>query len=182
MFESVPLPRDQDLSEPALILLAELPPLHIFRLLSIMPGIFPAYVGFAKAMYEGISDRKIRQIALLRAACKIDAKYLIHQYTLICKSLGVEDGEIKAILKENPVRRFNEKTNFLCKVADEITLNSKLCDETFHEFYSHFSIEEGTELLFFLSAVSMMGRFTNAARLPIEEISPLEGKQSFFPE
>jgi len=182
MFDSVPMPKDGQLPEPIRELLAELPPLHIFRMLANMPDVFPAYVGFAKAMYNGKFDRKLRQIALLRVAMKVPCKYLIAQYILVCKGLGVTDSEMKAIESENLVVSLDKEANFLCKVADELTLKSNLLEATFHEFYKRYPIEAGSELLLFLSAANMIGRFMNATRIQLEKTNPLEGHSSFFPD
>ncbi len=182
MFEYVPLPKDDQLSGPIREILAGLPELNIFRMFANMPNVLPAYVEFAKAMYNGKFDRKLRQIALLRAAGKIPSKYLIAQYVHVCAGLGVSNSEIEAILHENPVASLNAEANFLCKVADEITLKSNLLDETFQTFYKRYSIEAGSELLLFISAANMIGRFMNATRLQVEKGNLLEGKSSFFPE
>ncbi len=182
MFDSVPLPKDDQLSAAIRHELDGLPPLNIFRMLANMPGIFPSYVEFAKAMYNTKFDRKLRQIALLRAAWQIPSNYLIAQYRAVCKGLGVTDSEMSTIQSKHPVTNLSSEATFLCKVADEITLTSTLSNETFHEFYKRYPIEEGSELLLFISAVNMIGRFMNATRLPIEKSSPLEGQSSFFPE
>jgi hypothetical protein len=180
MFDSVPLPQDAQLNASLRECLANLPPLNIFRLLANMPAIFHPYISFAKAMYNSKFDPKLRQIALFRSALQIPANYLTLQYESLCKGLGVTDREILAIRNENPVRSLSQEANFLCKVADELTRHAALSDDTFHQFYHRYSIEVGSEFLLFLSAVSMMGRFMNAARLPLEKTNMLDGKSSFF--
>jgi alkylhydroperoxidase family enzyme len=182
MFNSVPLPKDENLSDSIKKVLGGLPPLNIFRMLANMPNIMPAYVEFAKAMYNGKFDRKLRQMALLRVAQKIPAKYLIAQYVHVCKGLGISDFEIGAVQLERPVVSLSEEANFLCKVADELTIESNLSEDTFHEFYKRYSVEVGTELLLFLSAANMIGRFMNATRLQVESDNPLKGQSSFFPD
>lgn len=182
MFEYVPLPKEDQLSDPIREILAGLPQLNIFRMVANMPNILPAYVEFGKALYNIKFDRKLRQMALLRASEKIPSKYLSVQYARLCKELGVPDREIEAIHQENPVVSLSMEANFLCKVADEITMNSRLMDETFHTFYKRYSIEVGSELLFFLSAANMIGRFINGTRVQIEVDNPLEGQSSAFPE
>ncbi|MBX7067072.1 MAG: hypothetical protein K1X28_07565 [Parachlamydiales bacterium] len=182
MFKHVPLPSDSSLPEKIQKKLHELPPANVFRMLANMPNVFEPYLNFAKAMYDTAFDRKLRQMALLRAAVKVPTRYLIAQYTSVCKTLGAKDAEIEAILKENPVHSLSEEANFLCKIADELTLKSDLSNETFQAFFQRYSIETGAELLLFMSAVSMMGRFINATRLEIEKNNPLEGKSTFFPK
>lgn len=182
MFKKVPLPNDDQLPEKIRKTLHELPPANVFRMLANMPNVFEPYLHFAKAMYNTSFDRKLRQMVLLRAASKVPTHYLTVQYTSVCKSLGVTDAEIETILSKNPVQNLSEEANFLCKVADELTLKSDLTDETFKAYFERYSVETGTELLLFISAVSMMGRFMNATRLETEMSNPLEGKSTFFPK
>lgn len=182
MFKKVPLPNEDHLPEKIRKTLGELPPANVFRMLANMPNVFEPYIRFAKAMYNTSFDPKLRQIALLRAASKVPTHYLTVQYTSVCKSLGVTDAEIEAILSKTPVQSLSEEANFLCKTADELILKSDLSDDTFKAYFLRYSIETGTELLLFISAVSMMGRFINATRLETEQANPLEGKSTFFPE
>jgi alkylhydroperoxidase family enzyme len=182
MFHSVPLPKDDQLPKPIREALTALPPLHIFRLLATMPAVFQPYIDFAKALYNSSFDRKLRQIAMLRAAYQVSAPHLIAQYRHICKSLGVTNIELDAIQSKQPVTSLDNEVNFLCKVADELAHQSTLSNDTFQEFYTRYPIEAGTEFLMIICAVSMMGRLMNATRLELEKSSPLSGEFTFFPE
>jgi alkylhydroperoxidase/carboxymuconolactone decarboxylase family protein YurZ len=179
MFDFVPLPDDSNLSESIRKTMAELPQANIFRLLAMMPNVLDAYLSFARALYSGKFDPKLRQLAMLRVAYRIPSNYFINMYVPTCKALGVSDEELRAI-QSIEVSSSNEEIKFLCKVADQIALNGNLLDEIFHEFYRRYPIDEGTKFLMILAAVCMAGRFTNAVRLPIEKKSPMEGRSEFF--
>jgi len=179
MFDSVPLPDDSKLSESIRKTMIELPPANIFRLLAMMPNVLEAYLSFAKSLYSGEFDPMLRQMAMLRIAYRIPSDYFINMYVPTCKALGATEEELQAI-QSTKVTGSSEEIKFLCKVADEIALDGNLSEEVFQEFYQRYPVQEGTKFLMILSAVCMAGRLTNAVRLPLEKVSPMEGRSKFF--
>lgn len=178
-FTSVPLPKNDQLPEQIQESLSEMPPLNVYQMLANVPASFEPYVALAKSIFvEGKFNPRLREIAILRLAHDLKCPYEWHQHVFIAKSNGVTDQEIETIRKENPVKGLGKEENFICKVADEITLDGNLKDATFKELYSRYSIEEGSELIFAISFMNMLGRYINATRVQIEKTNPLEGLSS----
>ncbi|OGT38404.1 MAG: hypothetical protein A3F11_09690 [Gammaproteobacteria bacterium RIFCSPHIGHO2_12_FULL_37_14] len=179
MFASVPLPKDEQLSEVIRKTLNQLPSLNVFRMLANVPESFHPYVQLAKSLLgDGKFNRRLRQIAILRQAHLLKSKYEWHQHIFLSKSNGVTDNEIEIIRTENPVVSLGTEENFMCRISEELTVNAHLTDATFKELFQRYSIELGTELILCLSYVNMLGRFINATRVQIEDTNPLEGLAS----
>lgn len=179
MFNSIPLPKDEQLPESIKKTLAHLPALNVFRMLANVPNCFQPYVQLAKSLLgEGKFNFRLRQIAVLRQAHLLQSRYEWHQHVFLSRANGVKDSEMEKIKTENPVKSLGEEENFLCRVSDEITLQARLTDATFAELFKRYSIELGTELILCLCYVNMLGRFINCTRVQIEDTNPLEGRSS----
>ena len=166
IFQSIPLPKDEQLPESIRKTLAQLPALNVFRMLGNIPNSFHPYVQLAKSLLgEGKFNPRLRQIAILRQAHLLQSRYEWHQHVFLSRANGVTDQEMKIIKGENPVKSLGEEENFMCQVSDEITLHAKLTDTTFEQLFKHYSIELGSELILCLSYVNMLGRFINCTRV-----------------
>lgn len=179
VFQSIPLPKDDQLPESIRKTLTQLPALNIFRMLANIPSSFHPYIQLAKSLLgEGKFNRRLRQIAILRQAHLLQSSYEWHQHVFLSRANGVPDQEMKIIKSENPVKSLGKEENFLCRISDEITLQAKLTDVTFEQLFKRYSIELGSELILCLSYVNMLGRFINCTRVKIEDTNPLEGRSS----
>ncbi len=178
-FTSVPLPKDDQLPKAIRKTLDKLPPLNVYRMMANVPTSFQPWIDFAKSLLnEGKFPRRLRGIAIMRQAHTMGCDYEWHEHSYIVKAHGVTDQELAIIQKENPVVSLSEEENFLCQVADEITLNARLKDATFKQIFTRYSIELGTELITVISYFNMLGRFINSTRVQIEPGNPLEGRSS----
>jgi 4-carboxymuconolactone decarboxylase len=180
-FSTVPLPKKEQLSRGIQETLSTLPALNIFRMISNVPQSFDPFLHLGKSLLEnGKFSPRLREIAALRLSHKLPSAYAWHQHVFLARSNGVTDSEIEIIARENPVISLGKEENFICKVAEEISLVGKLSDATFYELFTRYSIELGMELILFVSYLNMLARFANASRLQIEETNPLEGRATPF--
>lgn len=177
-FNSVPLPSDDELPPEIQQTLAEKPPLNVYRMLANIPKSFQPYMDLAASIFDGNLDSITRETVFLRVARDVNSSYEWHQQVFLGKTAGLTDKQIAAIKKENPVKSLGDEGNFICKVVDELTRNSNLSDDTFHELFNRYSIEKGCELIFDISIANALGRFINGTRVQIEKTNPLEGLAS----
>jgi alkylhydroperoxidase family enzyme len=175
-FNSVPLPSDAQLRQSVVKKLKRALPLNIYRMMANIPCCFPEYMDYIHALFQtGSLPPRLREVSFLREAYLLQSDYEWHQHSFLAEALGMSKEEIETIRLENPVTSLSDDENFVCKVTDEITQNARLCDDTFHEIFNRYSIEEGTELILIASFANMLGRFVNATRVPIESGNVLKG-------
>lgn len=177
--KTVPLPNDDQLPAEIVKILKELPPINVFRMVANVPTSFIPFIDFAKSLLAlGKFDPKLREIAILRVAHLTKSPYEWHQHYFIAQSNGVTDHEAETVRRETPVHSLTPEANFVCQVADELTLNVGLSEKTRAELYQKYNIEVGTELIFVLSYFNMLSRFLNGTNVQIESTNPLEGLDS----
>lgn len=176
---AVPLPTDESLPTETKEFLHTLPALNVYRMFANIPRSLPPFIQLAKSfLVESKFSIQLLEVGILRVAHLTKSPYEWHQHEIMAKANGVTDDEIEIIRTENSVKSLSEEKNFICKIADEITLNVNLKDETFNQLYSRYSKEQGLQLVLCLSFYNMLSRFLNATRVPIEAVNPLAGRGS----
>ena len=170
---SVDLPEDQEIPQPALERLSNVPPINIYRLLAIVPQAVIPWTDLTQAVYECGLDARLREIAICRQARTANAGYELHQHQFIARNNGVSEAELDAVLHEPTVRSLDESANLVCQVADELERGATLSDETFDRLYGAFGRQNATELVFILSFYCAVARLSNSTRIPIEQENPL---------
>ncbi|HVV68492.1 MAG TPA: carboxymuconolactone decarboxylase family protein [Gammaproteobacteria bacterium] len=176
---SVPLPEDHDLPQETRDFLKNLPALNVFRMFAHLPQSLPPFIQLAKSFLEqGKFSPRAREIAILRVAYLTKAPYEWHQHVFLGQTAGITDEEMEIVCHENPVRSLNAEENFICQVADELTLTNHLQDETFKNLFSLYNHAQGCELILNIGFYNMVSRFLNGTRTPIETTNPLAGLSS----
>src|SRR5947208_12599773 len=92
---SVALPKDAEIPEPALQRLQSLPPINIYRLLGIVPQAVIPWTDLVQAVYECELDPRLREIAICRQAHAANAAYELHQQQFIARNNGVSEAELE---------------------------------------------------------------------------------------
>jgi 4-carboxymuconolactone decarboxylase len=175
---SVALPKDAEIPEPALQRLRSLPPINIYRLLGIVPQAVIPWTDLVQAVYECELDPRLREIGICRQAHAAHANYELHQHQFIAKNNGVSQAELEAIQHESTVGSLDPTANLVCKAADELAGQATFSDGTFDELYATLGRRCATELVFTLSFYSAVARLANATRIPIEDENPLQASSN----
>jgi alkylhydroperoxidase family enzyme len=135
------------------------------------PSIGNANLAMAYALrFQSKSPRQLREIAIIRTAQILDAKYELNQHL----SLGVACGLTSAQIDEMPTWRahpdhFNSHQRAVLAYADAIGYNKgEVDDETYKAMSSLFDPQEIVELTMAIGAYTSTAYFTKALRTQIE--------------
>lgn len=167
----IPLPKDEELDPGVRDLLVALPPLNLFRMLANAPASIREFLDMgASILMRSAFDPRKREIAILRVAHVTRAPYVWHHHVAIGKTTGITDEEIEKIARDGPVITLDEEGNLLCRVAEEISRDVRLSDEGLAQILERYGTQGATELILCCCWFNLAGRFTESARVEVEEV------------
>jgi 4-carboxymuconolactone decarboxylase len=164
----IPLPTDDELGPELSELLAELPPLNVFRMIAGAPRAIRPFMRLGNAVLSTALDARRREIAVLRVAHATGAAYERAQHEQLARNVGVTEEEIDAIATEEPVGTLYEECNLICRVADEVSRDVRLSDDALEQIIDRYGPREATELILLVSYYNMVSRFLESTRVELE--------------
>ena len=126
-------------------------------------------------------DARRREIAVLRVAHATSAGYERAQHERLARQAGVTEEEITAIAAEEPVASLDEEANLICRVADEVSRDVRLSDETLAQMIERYGAREASDVILLVSYYNMVSRFLESTRVELEEEPPRGGRRSAAP-
>jgi 4-carboxymuconolactone decarboxylase len=172
----IPLPTDADLEPEHREMLANLPPLNVFRMVAGAPRAVRPFLALGGAVLSTALDARRREIAVLRVAHATNAPYEWAQHEQLARNVGVSVAEIEAVEGEEPVASLDEECNLICRVADEVTRDVRLSDEALEQITDRYGPREAAELILLVSYYNMVSRFLESTRVEIEDQPLLTGQ------
>jgi 4-carboxymuconolactone decarboxylase len=173
----VPLPSDDELDPERREMLANLPPLNVFRMLAGAPRAVRPFMALGAAVLSSALDARRREIAVLRVAHATRAPYEWAQHEQLARNVGVTEQEIETIAREDPVTSLEAEDNLICRIADEVSRDVRLSDEALEQIIDRYGPREASELILLVSYYNMVSRFLESTRVEIED-EPLLGEQT----
>ena len=172
----IPLPSDDELDPGHRELLANLPPLNVFRMVAGAPRAVRPFMALGAAVLSTALDARRREIAVLRVAHATHAPYEWAQHEQLARNAGVTEAEIEAIGSEDPVNSLDEECNLICRVADEVSREVRLSDEALEQIIDRYGPREARELIMLVSYYNMVSRFLESTRVEVEDEPLLKGQ------
>jgi 4-carboxymuconolactone decarboxylase len=172
----IPLPSDDELDPERREMLANLPPLNVFRMVAGAPRAVRPFLQLGGAVLSGALDARRREIAVLRVAHATEAPYEWAQHEQLARNVGVSDAEIEAVASEEPVASLDEECNLICRVADEVSRDVRLSDEALGQIVERYGPREAAELIMLVSYYNMVSRFLESTRVQVEAEQLLTGR------
>ena len=176
MQPKIPLPTDDELEPGQREILANLPPLNVFRMVAGARRAVRPFLGLGAAVLNGALDARRREIAVLRVAHATNAHYEWVQHEQLGRGVGVSDAEIEAIRTEEPVSSLDDECNLICRVADEVSRDVRLSDDALEQIVDRYGPREASELILLVSYYNMVSRFLESTRVEVEDEPLLEGR------
>jgi 4-carboxymuconolactone decarboxylase len=172
----IPLPSDDELDPEHREMLANLPPLNVFRMVAGAPRAVRPFMALGRAVLSTALDARRREMAVLRVAHATRARYEWVQHEQLARNAGVTDEEIRAIGEEDPVISLDEEVNLICRVADEVSRDVRLSDEALEQIIERYGPRQASELILLVSYYNMVSRFLESTRVEVEEEPLLRGQ------
>jgi 4-carboxymuconolactone decarboxylase len=173
MLPRIPLPTDDELTPEHRELLAKLPPLNVFRMVAgTQRGLRP-FLQLGSVVLSSSLDARRREVAVLRVAHATGAGYEWAQHERLARNAGVTDAEVNVIATEEPVSSLDDEGNLICRVADEVSRDVRLSDETLEQLIERYGAREAAEVILLVSYYNMVSRFLESTRVELEDEPPI---------
>jgi 4-carboxymuconolactone decarboxylase len=174
---SVPLPVDEELEPAVREVLANLPPLNIFRMLGRLPESFRPFLRLGGSLLgEESVDPRTREIAILRVAHATSAPYEWAQHAQLGRNVGMSPEEIEAVRSDDPGAVLSADEALVCRAADEISRDVRLSDEALDLLLERYGTRGASSLILCVAYYNMVSRFLESTRVPIEDEELLAGQ------
>jgi 4-carboxymuconolactone decarboxylase len=151
--------------------------LNIFRALSHSPEALRRFMKFGSYfLTEGKLDRKLRELAILRAGWLCKAPYEFSQHISFGRRTGLSDDQIRAIA-EPRASLFTPNEMAVLAFATEMTSDARVSDATFAAVRSFLNEEEIVEMTMVTGYYNMVSRVLNTLEVDIDAaaVQDLEG-------
>jgi len=166
----VSYPEPDDLTPANKNLMAQLPPLNVFRMMSGTGASFAPFMSFISAyLNDGILDQELRELVILRVGHLCGSTYEVHQHERVARTLGITEERIQAVKVNSSSPLFNTKETAALAFADEQVANVKVSDKTFVTTQDHLSDPEIVELTLVINTYIMVCRFLETLEVDLEE-------------
>jgi alkylhydroperoxidase family enzyme len=175
---AIPLPGDDELPAELRDVIANLPPLNIFRMLTRLPDSFRPFLRLGGSLLaDPRVDPRTREIAILRVAHVTQAAYEWAQHVQLGRTVGVSDAEIEAIRSDDPASLLGPEEALVCRVADEISRDVRLSEEALELLLEHHDVDQACSLILCVSYYNMVSRFLESTRVEVEPEDLLSGQK-----
>ncbi len=166
----LPYPELNDLSPENRDLMASLPPLNVFRMMSGAGASFGPFMQFISAyLNEGVLDPELRELVILRVGHLCGSHYEVHQHERVSRTLGMSEERIQAVKGDLPSSLFNEVENAALYFTDEQVAQVKVSDATFKAVHTHLTDAQIVELTIIVGTYLMVCRFLETLEIELEE-------------
>jgi NAD(P)-dependent dehydrogenase (short-subunit alcohol dehydrogenase family)/alkylhydroperoxidase family enzyme len=165
----IPLPADDELPAEVRDVLANLPPLNVFRMVARLPESFRPFLQLGGSLLgDPEVDPRLREILILRVAHATAASYEWAQHAQLGRNVGVSEQEIEAIRSEEPNHVLGSEEALMCRIADEISRDVRLSDEALELVLDRFGARKASSLILCAAYYNMVSRFLESTRVEIE--------------
>lgn len=166
----LPYPDPKDLSPENRDLMAGLPPLNVFRMMSGAGASFAPFMQFISAyLNEGVLDPELRELVILRVGHLCDSSYEVHQHERVSRTLGISEDRIQAVKGKLPHDLFSDAENAALLFTDEQVAQVKVSDTTFNATHTHLTDPQIVELTIIVGTYLMVCRFLETLEIELEE-------------
>ncbi len=148
-------------------------PLNIFGALGRHPKLlkrFNLLGGFL--LNKGLLPEREREIVILRIGWNARAVYEFGQHTLIGRRCGLTDDEIAALTRSVDDHDWSDDDRALIALADELSADDCVGDDTWARLASRWGDAELVELLVLAGFYRMVSGFLNSAGVELDDGVP----------
>jgi alkylhydroperoxidase family enzyme len=166
----LPYPDLNDLSAENRDLMASLPPLNVFRMMSGAGASFAPFMQFISAyLNDGVLPPELRELVILRVGHLCGSQYEIHQHERVSRTIGVSESRIQAVKGSIPNNVFSKAENAALLFTDEQVAQVKVSDATFRAAHEHLTDAQTVELTIVVGTYLMVCRFLETLEVELEE-------------
>ena len=151
--------------------LAELPQLNIHRLLAGSPSMFRPLVRlFSAYLSDGLLDKELREIAILRVAHLTKSEYELFNHVRAARVIGMSEDRIQATAPAGDESVFSLEEQLVLGFVDEVVRDGGASKETFDALGEYLSTAQMIELTVVVGVYVMVSQICATFEIEPEEI------------
>jgi alkylhydroperoxidase family enzyme len=144
-------------------------PMHIFATLARAPELFRRWLGFGGALLGGGAlTPRLRELVILRTACRFDGRYEWAQHIELGERAGVTRPEITALGADLSTVSWAPLERAALAAVDDTADEGSVSDATWAALSSELDDAELIELLMLIAHYMMLTTVLRSLRLPLE--------------
>jgi 4-carboxymuconolactone decarboxylase len=166
----IPYPEPGSLPAANRELLATLPQLNIHRMLAGSPSMFQPMVRIFNAyLNDGVLDKELREIAILRVGHLLNSDYEIISHCRTARLIGMSEERINAVAPGKDQAVFSALEQLAIKFVDEVVQEGAASEVTFAAVAEHMSPAEMIELTVVIGVYTLVSQLCATFDIEIEE-------------
>lgn len=152
------------------LLLDQLAPLNIFRMMANAPHLIGPFVDLGTAfLFKGVLDPIDREIAILRVGYLSNASYETAQHEKIGRDIGMSDALIDAVKAGPEAEGLTEGQRGIIRFVDDLVVNVRASDETLQPMLEAYGADGAQELTLITGYYMMVCRFLETFDVDVED-------------
>jgi 4-carboxymuconolactone decarboxylase len=167
-----PVPSDQ-WDERLTTLLASAPggtdePMHLFTTLAHQPELFRRWLSFGGALLAGRLPGRLRELVILRAAYRFDARYEWAHHIELAEAQGISEVEVAAVGGDLGVLDWDPFERAALAAVDETKDDGAVSDGTWAVLAQHLGRADLIEFVMLVGHYAMLATVLRSLHLPLE--------------
>lgn len=139
---------------------------ELYQVLANAPPMLKAWIGLAWPLRnEAECPRRLRELIILRVAQLTGASYEWEAHLGFAAKHGVRTTQVEALVGWDTSAEFGDEERAVLRVADQLTLDGDLPQESFDALRQHFSHGEIVEIILTASFYCCVSRVLKAIEL-----------------
>ncbi len=148
-------------------------PLNIFSTLAHRPDLLKPFLALgSRLLVRGRIPAREREVVILRIGADAASRYEFGQHRLAGRRAGLSDEEITRLAGTIDRRDWSEDDRALIALADDLSRNDVVSDETWRALTGRWDEGEMVELLLLAGYYRMVSGFLNSAGVQLDEGVP----------
>ena len=174
----IPYPQPEQLDEEARNMMAGIPPLHVFRMLSYSGPALAGFLEFGTRLVNSLKITSglqvITEIVTVRVAHLSGCAYELAQHERSIAALGVAPEKIAALRRGADQSALSNSERAAVAFTDDIVANVRASDQTLGEMRRYFSDRQVIELILLAGSYRMLAMMIETTGVDIEAQGEVE--------
>ncbi|HEY3843197.1 MAG TPA: carboxymuconolactone decarboxylase family protein [Acidimicrobiales bacterium] len=143
-------------------------PMHIFTTLAHQPDLFRRWLGFGGALLAGTLPGRLRELVILRTACRFDGRYEWAHHIELGAAQGITADELAALGGDLDLVAWDPFERAALAAVDQTADEGAVADGTWATLAARLSDGELVEFLMLLAHYLMLSTVLRSLRVPLE--------------
>lgn len=145
----------------------------LYRTLGNAPAMLQAWTAFAWPLrHEAVTSRRLRELMIMRIAQTTRAPYEWWGHHAMAIAEGITEAQLAALSQWSTSDLFDDDERLVLAIADEVTVDLEVADDTWAVLMQRFDAEAAVELVLTAAFYNCVSRVLRTIRLDVDLDDP----------